>query len=425
MGHEVECGSWIVLLTSIGQPNANNVSPASLSIYYDSVLTNTSVMQPQSSATFNSSGQSLIVTVSQTSLGLYSYQEWAMIKLSFPSKPAGAPGASSGGGGALPGIPSGYGAPGPSTAVSKSSTSCYSLTNIAERSPFTVSIGGQSIGMINSYIDPSVAGVTINDQRYQLSLNQPFKIPGTNVTITLTSVSLQSTVSTASFEACGPSIPFVPPSQRSINITYSISPFNIINESNSSVYTYNVPANLPMAPNGFRILAIANISTNSLQYGIMNLTAQFNCSLKGVEPFILSENTWTWNPLNYSYRNSSTPTSCAARFSVPSDPVIAIMQNLKYAVPEVPTGNQTNSTGTSKKKPISINVIIAAIAIAIGAILLAIAFLRKDERDDRNQYLHNDSESANWAEDKQKPDYSNASVPEEDAPADGKVDTAA
>jgi hypothetical protein len=81
VGHNLTSGPWTVQLTDLGQPNSNGVSPASLSILYNNVLTNTSSVTQGQVAKFNVTGKTLYVNVNQTFAGLYAYQKWAKIQL--------------------------------------------------------------------------------------------------------------------------------------------------------------------------------------------------------------------------------------------------------------------------------------------------------------------------------------------------------
>jgi hypothetical protein len=80
VGHNLTSGPWVVQLTDLGQ-TVNNANPASVSIYYKGVLTNTSSIAPYANKTFNVTGNKLIVSVSQTFAGLYAYQKWAQLQL--------------------------------------------------------------------------------------------------------------------------------------------------------------------------------------------------------------------------------------------------------------------------------------------------------------------------------------------------------
>ena len=80
VGHNLTSGPWVVQLTDLGQ-TVNNANPASLSIYYKGVLTNTTSIAPSSNKTFNVTGNRLIVYVGSTFAGLYAYQKWAQLQL--------------------------------------------------------------------------------------------------------------------------------------------------------------------------------------------------------------------------------------------------------------------------------------------------------------------------------------------------------
>jgi len=81
VGHNVTTGPWTVELTDLGQPNSNGISPASLSVLYNNVLTNTSSVSPGTTAKFNVTGKTLYVNVNATFAGLYAYQKWAKMQL--------------------------------------------------------------------------------------------------------------------------------------------------------------------------------------------------------------------------------------------------------------------------------------------------------------------------------------------------------
>ncbi|MDE1871050.1 MAG: S-layer protein [Candidatus Micrarchaeota archaeon] len=81
VGHNITSGPWTVQLTDLGQPNSNGVSPASLSVMYNNVLTNTSSVSPGTTAKFNVTGHTLYVNVNATFAGLYAYQKWAKMQL--------------------------------------------------------------------------------------------------------------------------------------------------------------------------------------------------------------------------------------------------------------------------------------------------------------------------------------------------------
>lgn len=85
VGRNVTTGPWVVQLTDLGQtitPSGGaSYNPASVSVFYKGVLTNTSSIAPGTSKTFNVTGNKLVVAVSSTFAGLYAYQKWAQIQL--------------------------------------------------------------------------------------------------------------------------------------------------------------------------------------------------------------------------------------------------------------------------------------------------------------------------------------------------------
>lgn len=81
VGHNITTGPWTVQLTDLGQATSGGVSPASISILYNNVLTNTSSIFPGNTIRFNVTGKTIYVNVNQTFAGLYAYQKWAKIQL--------------------------------------------------------------------------------------------------------------------------------------------------------------------------------------------------------------------------------------------------------------------------------------------------------------------------------------------------------
>ncbi len=81
VGQNLTSGPFKVELTDLGQPNSNGVSQASINVYTNGVLTNTSQVSPGTTTKFNVTGQTLFVNVNQTFAGLYAYQKWAKMQL--------------------------------------------------------------------------------------------------------------------------------------------------------------------------------------------------------------------------------------------------------------------------------------------------------------------------------------------------------
>jgi hypothetical protein len=81
VGHNVSCSGFSVELTDLGQPNQSGISPASLNVYYNGTLTNTTQIEPGKTVEFTTNGKNLYVNVNQTFAGLYAYQKWAKMDL--------------------------------------------------------------------------------------------------------------------------------------------------------------------------------------------------------------------------------------------------------------------------------------------------------------------------------------------------------
>ncbi len=81
VGHNLTSGSFVVSLEDLGQSNSAGVSPASLAVYYNGQLTNTTSVYPGNIVKFNVTGHILDVKVNQTFAGLYAYQKWAKMQV--------------------------------------------------------------------------------------------------------------------------------------------------------------------------------------------------------------------------------------------------------------------------------------------------------------------------------------------------------
>lgn len=79
VGQNITLGNFKISLVGVSQPNQNNVSSASIDIYHNNTLTNTTQLSPGSSEIFQIGNQKLDIEVNQTFSGLYAYQQWAKI----------------------------------------------------------------------------------------------------------------------------------------------------------------------------------------------------------------------------------------------------------------------------------------------------------------------------------------------------------
>jgi len=81
VGHNITSGPWTVQLQDLGQPTGGGISPASIAVLYNNVLTNTSSIYPGNTVKFNVTGKTMFVNVNQTFAGLYAYQKWAKLQM--------------------------------------------------------------------------------------------------------------------------------------------------------------------------------------------------------------------------------------------------------------------------------------------------------------------------------------------------------
>ena len=77
VGQNMTLGNFKIVLVGVNPPNQNNVSSASIDIYYNNVLTNTTQLNPGSYGIFQIGNQKLNVEVNQTFNGLYAYEKFA------------------------------------------------------------------------------------------------------------------------------------------------------------------------------------------------------------------------------------------------------------------------------------------------------------------------------------------------------------
>ncbi len=81
VGHNISSGGFTVALTDLGQPNSAGVSQASVNVYYNGTLTNTTQLSQATTTKFQVGAHSIFVKVNQTFAGLYAYQKWAKMQL--------------------------------------------------------------------------------------------------------------------------------------------------------------------------------------------------------------------------------------------------------------------------------------------------------------------------------------------------------
>jgi len=74
-------GPFKVQLVNLGVSNSNGIVPATLDVYYNGTLTNTTTLYPISTVHFTVGRSSLALVLSRTDNGLYYYEKWAKMQL--------------------------------------------------------------------------------------------------------------------------------------------------------------------------------------------------------------------------------------------------------------------------------------------------------------------------------------------------------
>ncbi len=82
VGQNMTCSLFRVQLQGLGEPNANDISPAQIGVYFEGTLVDTTQVFPGSYGNFSYSSHRLTVYVNQTNQGVYAYERWARVSLS-------------------------------------------------------------------------------------------------------------------------------------------------------------------------------------------------------------------------------------------------------------------------------------------------------------------------------------------------------
>lgn len=135
----------------------------------------------------------------------------------------------------------------------------------------------------------------------------------------------------------------------------------------------NATSTTPAPPNGLTKVMAVNITVNTSANVITHMALRYNCSIPStdVAPFILKNNAW----------NKVTPftvntTNCFVNFTVPNDPILALMTY--SAVSQAPsntatnTTKQTNSTQSTQQEGNGASALGIAVGIAIVILVIAV-----------------------------------------------------
>ena len=226
----------------------------------------------------------------------------------------------------------------------------YIITNIAPLSTFNVTLNNLQINVVENYITPTSAGITVealgsNASTYILNTGASYQIPSSSTSeiyLSLENVSylpIEHTITLGIYSnssvnrTANTVLNVIINGQGEVNVT----PADLAN----TVSVSNDLSNSPQAPQNYVKILAFNISVNSMIVNSINMTAAYPCSVASddVIPFELENSKWI--EMNLFSPNA---TACTVSFDVGSDPVIAVMQ---YVAPVTTSTTPTTSSVTS------------------------------------------------------------------------------
>ncbi len=157
---------------------------------------------------------------------------------------------------------------------------------------------------------------------------------------------------------------------------------NSSSNSTAKLLAINVTALSPNALIGFTKLSATNITSNATVVNHINVKYSYPCNIPAanIRPFILENGTWdAISPFTVN------ATSCTVSFSMPADPVVAIMEQNQTA-PKTPSNASAVSTllpttAAAQPTPSSTSsVLLIAVIIIIIIIIIAVLYMLKNKR---------------------------------------------
>jgi hypothetical protein len=193
---------------------------------------------------------------------------------------------------------------------------------------------------------------------------------------------------TASVTSQAPVSVVLGPAQASVTI-FTSSPTAVSEQVQIQNYTSQSP---PAPPNYQKAIAV-NILVSAVKNLTVNATLHYNCSIPSaaVSPFILNASTLNWQKISSFTVNQ---TSCSVSFSVPIDPVVALLFTKPINATTITTSVSTITSSTTIAStvkpaagggPTTLNIEIAAGIVV--AIVLAALFVYRRNRGKGNHAL--------------------------------------
>lgn len=243
-----------------------------------------------------------------------------------------APAASGGGGGSSKPV---------ATHVVSGNQNGYIISDITQLNSFNVTLEGQQLNVIENYITPTSAGITINgNSGYDLNLSTNYLVTSTSnysIYVKLLNVSylpIEQTISLYIYAIPGSAYN----NTNTLDVNFSLSNLNAVNVTpkffSYAVSSTNVTSNTPMAPNSYVKLAATRLDVNSSTVNTLDLSVAYPCSIpsKKIIPFALDNSKWV-----AIYPFSANSVSCKLSLAVPKNTTLGIMQLAAAAPPPTTT----------------------------------------------------------------------------------------
>lgn len=261
----------------------------------------------------------------------------------------------------------------------------YLVTSIAQLNTFNVTLCGAKLNVTENYITPSYGGFTVNGASYTLTQNSTVYLFGSDGCymrlFNVTYIPLQQTISVGFYSTTNTIMPnkTSTPNQR-INISiYSQSRFSVTPSNLSSFVLIKNTTSVSQPPQYFSSLLALNISVRNVSVNMINLNLKYACGISpsALQPFLLKNSTWL--PITRFVVNQS---SCFVSFTLPRDPIIALMQ---YSPPTTSTTSTIPPSPTPQPNmPQTTSLVESVLAslFPMAIIVLVVVYFLKRKRAD-------------------------------------------
>ncbi|MDE1871700.1 MAG: hypothetical protein KGI06_05685 [Candidatus Micrarchaeota archaeon] len=232
----------------------------------------------------------------------------------------------SGGGG------SGGGGGGSSKPVVSSTTNGYIISNMGQLDTVKVTLRNETVSIIENYITPTSAGLTINgNSSYVLNDSNFYRISSiSNYTtyirlLNISYIPIKQTITVYLYYNYSGTV--APSNVTQLNVSVSLQNLTVVNVTPVSdaneVSIENLTLATPMPPKHFVKISSFGVNVDSSTINSLTVTVDYPCGIntKSITPFELENSTWV--KINPFYVNS---TACILWFYMPKNQTVSLMQ---------------------------------------------------------------------------------------------------